>query len=81
MSSEFAESGFPIFRATTPLSRGQLKSKGHGKLSIHFAAVQETIETIFRIIVSAISSVFTEQSRRCVKNMKPFTSDRGDLML
>ena len=40
-------------RATTPLSRGQLKSKGHGKLSIHLAAVQETIETIFRIIVSA----------------------------
>ena len=32
---------------------GQLKSKGHGKLSIHFAADQETIETIFRIIVSA----------------------------
>ena len=50
---EFAESGCPIFRATTPLSRGQLKSKGHGKLSIHYAAVQETIETIFRIIVSA----------------------------
>ena len=43
----------PIFRATTPLSRGQLKSKGHGKLSIHFAATQETIEAIFRIIVSA----------------------------
>ena len=42
----------PVFRATTPLSRGQLKSKGHGKLSIHFAAVQETIET-FALIVSA----------------------------
>ena len=27
---EFAESGHPIFRATTPLSRGKLKSKGHG---------------------------------------------------
>ena len=53
MLLEFAESGCPIFRATTPLSRGQLKSKGHGKLSIHFAAVQETIETIFRKIVSA----------------------------
>ena len=53
MLIEFAESGCPIFRATTPLSRGQLKSKRHGKLSIHFAAVQETIETIFRIIVSA----------------------------
>ena len=47
MLIEFAESGCPIFRATTPLSRGQLKSKRHGKLSIHFAAVQETIETIF----------------------------------
>ena len=53
MLLEFAESGCPICRATTPLSRGQLKSKGHGKLSIHFAADQETIETIFRIIVSA----------------------------
>ena len=50
---EFAESGCPIFRATTPFSRGQLKSKGHGKLSIHCAADQETIEPIFRIIVSA----------------------------
>ena len=53
MLLEFAESGSPIFRATTPLSRGNLKSKGHGKLSIHFAADQETIETIFRIIVFA----------------------------
>ena len=50
---EFAESGCPIFRATTPLSRGQLRSKGHGKLSIHFAADQETIDAIFRIIVFA----------------------------
>ena len=53
MLLEFAESGCPVFRATSPLSRGQLKSKGHGKLSIHFAAVQETVETIFRINVSA----------------------------
>ena len=51
MLLEFAESGHPVFRATTPLSRRNLKSKGHGKLSIHFAADQETIETIFRIIV------------------------------
>ena len=53
MLLEFAESGCPIFRATTPLSRGQLRSKGHGKLSIHFAATQETIEAMFRIINSA----------------------------
>ena len=29
MLLEFAESGCPIFRATSPLSRGRLKSKGH----------------------------------------------------
>ena len=45
MLLEFAESGNPTFRAPTPLSRGQLKSKGHGKLSIHFTADYPTIET------------------------------------
>ena len=53
MLLEFAESGCPIFRATTPVSRGKLRRKGHGKLSIHYCADQATIETIFRIIVSA----------------------------
>ena len=53
MLLEFAESGCRIFRATTPLSRCELKSKGHGKLSIHFTADYPTIETVFRIIVSA----------------------------
>ena len=53
MLLEFAESTCPIFRATTSLSRGKLRSKGHGKLSIHYCADQATIETIFRIIVSA----------------------------
>ena len=52
MLLEFAESGHPIFRATTPLSRGQLKSKGRGKLSIHFTADQDTVDTIYRIILS-----------------------------
>ena len=45
MLVEFAESGCPFFRATIPLSRGQLKIKGHGKLSIHYAADLETMET------------------------------------
>ena len=49
----FAESDCPIFRAASQLSRGRLKSKVHGKLSIHCAADLETIETIFRIIFSA----------------------------
>ena len=52
MLLEFAESGHPTFRATTPLSRGILKSKGRGKLSIHFAANDFAIDTIYRIILS-----------------------------
>ena len=52
MLLEFAESGHPTFRATTPLSRSILKSKGRGKLSIHFAADGDTIDTIYRIILS-----------------------------
>ena len=45
MLLEFAESGHLIFRATTPLSRCYLKSKGHGKLSIHYIADHLTIGT------------------------------------
>ena len=51
MLLEFAQSGCPIFRATSPLSRGQFKNQGHGKLSIHYAADLETIETIFHMIL------------------------------
>ena len=39
-------------RATSPLSRDQLKSKGGGKLSIHYCADQDTITTVFRTITS-----------------------------
>ena len=52
MLLRFAESGHPIFRATTPLPRGQLKSKGKWKVSIHFSADQDTVDTIYRIILS-----------------------------
>ena len=48
----FAESKHPVFRSTSPLSRGVLKSKGGGKLSIHFCADGDTIETVFRTIIS-----------------------------
>ena len=52
MMLTFVESGHPVFRATSPLSRGQLKSKGGGKLSIHSCANQDTITNIFRTITS-----------------------------
>ena len=52
MMLEFGESGHPVFRATSPLSRGPLKSKGGGKLSIHYCADQDMITTVFRTITS-----------------------------
>ena len=52
MMLEFGESEHPVFRATSPLSRGQLKSKGGGQLSIHYCADQDTITTVFRKISS-----------------------------
>ena len=52
MMIKFGESGHPVFRATSPLSQGTLKSRGGGKLSIHFCADGGTIETVFRTIIS-----------------------------
>ena len=52
MMIRFGEIGHPVFRSSSPLSRGTLKSRGGGKLSIHFCADEETIETVFRTIIS-----------------------------
>ena len=62
MRLEFAESGHPIFRATCPLSRGRLKTKGHGKWSIHYCADLETIEIVFRIILYGAVAEMCEEN-------------------
>ena len=41
---------FSVQRLHCP--EGQLKSKGKGKVSIHFTADQDTVDTIYRIILS-----------------------------
>ena len=51
MMIKFAECGRPVFRATSPLSKGTLKSKGGGKISMRFCADEGTIETVFRTII------------------------------
>ena len=71
MMIKFSESGHPVFRATSPLSRGVLKSKGGVKLSIHLCADGDTIETVFRTLISvnqlsiygAVSDLCEEYSR------------------
>ena len=52
MTKNLNESGHPKFRASSALDRGHLKSKGSGKLPMHFCADYATIETIFRTIDS-----------------------------
>ena len=61
MMVTFAESGHPVFRSTSPLSRGQLKSKGGEKLSIHYCADQDTITTVF----NTITYVMCEEYESC----------------
>ena len=80
MLLKFAESGHPIFRSTTPLSRGKLKSKGKGKVSIHFSADQDTVDTIIALFSLSISSVSTEQWQLYAMNMKATKIARGNLL-
>ena len=57
MMIKFGENGYPVIRATSPLSRGTLKSKGGGKLSLHFCADGDTTETVSRTIISVNQQV------------------------
>ena len=66
MMIKFGESGHPVFRATSPFSRGTLKSKGGGKLSIHFCPDGDTIETVFLTIIFCQSAQYLRSSLRFV---------------
>ena len=52
MMLNFAESGHPIFRATSALERGELRSKEKGNTSINFNGSEENIEMILSTITS-----------------------------
>ena len=73
MLLEFAENGCPIFRAATRL----LKAKDLE--NCRFTLLSFKNKLIFRIMFLHISSVFTEQSRKCVENINLFTIDQDDL--
>ena len=86
MMIKFGESGQPVFRATSPLSRGTLNSKGGGKLSIHFCADGDTIEPVFRTIISvnqlstygAVSDLCEEYSNCRTRTGRPVVADQSD---
>ena len=78
MLLEFAESGHPIFRATTPLSRGQLKSKGRGKCPYTSVLIQIQLIQFIALFSLSISSVSTEQWQLYAMNMKATQITRGN---
>ena len=62
MMFTFGESKHAVFRSTSPLSRGVLKSKGGEELSVHFCTDEGTIETVFRTIISVNQLSIMKQS-------------------
>ena len=86
MMITFSGSGLPVFRVTSPLSRGTLKSRGCGKLSIHFCADGGTIETVLRTIISvnqlsiygAVSDLCEEYKSWDVRRGRPVLVGQSD---
>ena len=66
MMFNFVESGHPEFRATVALERGELRSKGKGKKSIHFKGSDETVELILCTVISVNQISIYGQSQICV---------------
>ena len=81
MMIKFGESGHPVFRATSPLSQGTLKSKGGGKLSIHFCADEGKIENVFRTIISVSQLIFYGAVSDLCEEYKSCHVRQGDLFL
>ena len=80
MLLEFAESGCPIFRATTPLSRVSSKAKDMEHCQFTLLPTKKQLRLFFKKLFLQISSVSTEQSQPCVKNVNPFTIGQGNLI-
>ena len=89
MMIKFRESEHPVFRATSPLSRGTLKSKGGGKLSIPLCADGDTIKTVFRTIISvnqfsingAVSDLCDEYRTCRARTERPVMAGQSDQLL
>ena len=50
MLLNFAGSAHPVFRGTSALKRGELRSKGNGKKAIHFNGTTQNIELLLQVV-------------------------------
>ena len=77
MLVELAESGCPIFRASTPLSRVISKAKDTENCRCILLLIIPQLRMFFAKLFLPISSVFAEQLQTCVKNLKPIKIDQA----
>ena len=54
MLLKFSASGHPVFGGFSALEGRNLKSKGKGKVSVHFCGDDDTAELVLRTIISVI---------------------------
>ena len=86
MMMNFSESSHPIFRASSAFERGELRSKGGGRKSVHFNGSDKNIELILRTVISAnhlsvygaIADLCKELSEVFVAPVKPEAPDDLD---
>ena len=52
MLQNFEDSGHPMFRCTSSLERGHLRSKAGGKTTIHFNGSTENVELLLQMVIS-----------------------------
>ena len=93
MLLNFSESGHPVFRGTSALVRGTLRSKEGGKLSVHFCGDPETVEVVFRTAISvnqlsfygAVADMCEELasliSDHIASTMKPVAEEKPETMV
>ena len=79
MLLEFAESGHSTFRATTPLSRGILKSKDVENCRYTSLQMWTQLIQFIALFFLLISSVFTEQWQPYAKNLRAIKIDQRNL--
>ena len=82
MMIKFRESGHPVFRATSPLSRSRKAQKQREWKIIFITSVPMEIrlKLFFAQLCLLISSASTEQSQTCVKNTVAVEQEQGDLL-
>ena len=79
MLLEFAESGHPTFRATTPLSRGISRAKDMENCRYTSLQMWTQLIQFIALFFLSISSVSTEQWQPYAKNLRAIKIDQGNL--